>query len=143
MKKIFCILISILCIASLLCACSKNEKTEPSSNSGEPGSDTTIVEDIPLDTNVVGTWTYVDAEGKPVPDMKGWVFNEDKTGVDTVFDLTFTYETQDGYIVLQYDDETLGKIETEYKYIIKDSLLTMKRDANGAESFTYMKEGPN
>ncbi len=136
MKKIICILISISCVTFLLCACAKKEEPISSENSSEP----TIAEDIPLDTEIVGTWTFVDVEGNVQPDMKGWVFNEDKTGIDTVFDLTFTYETQDGYILLLYDDETLGKIETKYIYSIKDSLLTMTRDASGAETFTYKKD---
>lgn len=137
MKKILCILISILCIASILCACSKKEEPTPSS------SDTTIAEDLPLDSKIVGTWTFVDADGNVLPDMKGWVFNEDKTGVDTVFDLAFTYEANDGILTINYDDTTLGVIEASYKYKIKDSLLTMKREAHNAESFTYKKDAPN
>ncbi len=130
MKKILCILISILCVASILCACSKKE--EPSTS-----------EELPLDSKIVGTWTFVDANGNVLPDMKGWVFNEDKTGVDTVFDLAFTYEANDGILTIIYDDTTLGAIEASYKYKIKDSLLTMKREANHTESFTYKKEAPN
>ena len=136
MKKTFFILISILCIAAILCACSKKEQSEPS-------SETTIEEDIPLDQKIVGTWTFVDAEGNVLPDMKGWVFNEDKTGVDTVFDLAFTYEANNGILTINYDDTTLGVIEATYKYKIKDSLLTMKREAANSESFTYKKDTPN
>lgn len=139
MKKYFCILISILCLITLLCACEKKENpAEPISTDETTSS---VEENIPLDSNIVGTWNYVDATGNPQPEMKGWIFNEDKTGVDTVFDLSFTYETIDGYVELCYDDETLGIIETRYKYTIKDALLTMTRDVNGAETFSYMKEG--
>lgn len=132
MKKLLCILISILCVASLLCACSKKTSSEPSSD--------VVNKNLPLDSNIVGTWLYVDAEGNPHSDMGGWIFNEDKTGVDTVFDLSFTYETDNGMLEIKYDDTTLGEIETLYEYKIKDSLLTMKRYANGAESFTYKKD---
>lgn len=134
MKKIIYILISILCVASLLCACSKEAPTEPSSD--------VINENLPLDAKVVGTWIYVDSEGNAHSDLGGWVFNEDKTGVDTVFDLSFTYETNNGMLEIKYDDTTLGEIETAYEYKIKDSLLTMKRYANGSEAFTYKKDVP-
>ncbi len=136
MKKFICILISILCVTALLCACSDKKDPAPLDDSGNTGTDTI---DIPLDTEIVGTWNYIDAQGNTLAEMGGWVFNEDGTGVDTVFDLTFTYGTLDGYLLLNYDDETLGKIITKYNYSIKDNILTMKREANGAETFKYTK----
>lgn len=125
MKKLFILFISLICCTAILCACSKK------ANQDEP---------LPLDKNIVGTWTYADADGKVHSDMGGWIFNEDKTGIDTVFDLTFTYEANDGMLQIKYDDTTLGTIETSYKYKINDLLLTMRRNASDAESFTYKKD---
>ena len=125
MKKLLILFISLICCASILCACSKKE--EPS-------------EPLPLDKAIVGTWNYTDASKKVRSDMGGWTFNEDKTGIDTVFDLTFTYEANNGKLDIKYDDVTLGTVEASYNYKIEGNLLTMRRDVSNAETFTYTKQ---
>lgn len=91
-----------------------------------------VIED---DTEVVGTWSedFFDS---------GYIFNEDLTGTDTFWNLTFTYTAQEGIITITYDDEIWGSVS--YEYVINGEYLTMTRiteveSGEDVSSYTYTK----
>lgn len=118
MKKITAILLSLCLVVAVFTACGQEEE---------------IIEN---DTAVVGTWSeeYFDS---------GYIFNEDLTGTDTFWDLTFTYTAYDGTITITYDDEIWGSVA--YTYTVTGDTLTMTRESTeeGEEptSYSYTKEG--
>ena len=118
MKKIAAIMIALVLCAVLLAGCGSSKKEEET---------TPAVENDPA---VLGSWSedYFDS---------GYVFNEDGTGRDTFWDLSFTYTAHDGVITITYDDETYGI--DKYSYTVTDSSITMTRQANDGKSFTYTK----
>ena len=91
-----------------------------------------VIED---DTEVIGTWSedFFDS---------GYIFNEDLTGTDTFWDLTFTYTAQEGIITITYDDEIWGSVS--YEYMVNGEYLTMTRvseveSGEDVSSYTYTK----
>lgn len=119
MKKLsILVLASILCIA-VLSGCGKEKEPE-----------TTYT-----DTTVYGTWAedFFDS---------GYIFNEDGTGYDTFWNLSFTFTANGERMRLAYDDEIWGV--SEYKYTVEGDTLTMIRVTEGeedSEPFVYYRKG--
>lgn len=115
MKKILALMLSLCLIGGILTAC--GEETEVT------------------DAELIGTWVsdYFDT---------GYIFNEDYTGTDTFFDLSFTYTAEEGTIIITYDEEIWGTVE--YTYEITDDELTMTRvssdDDDDPDPYTYTRE---
>ena len=118
MRKLAVIMISLILCAAFFTGCGASKKEEETAPAREN------------DPAVLGTWSedYFDS---------GYTFNEDGTGRDTFWDLSFTYTAYDGVITIAYDDETYGV--DKYSYIIEDSSLTMTRQADDGKSFTYTR----
>lgn len=113
MKKITALILALCLACMALTAC---------------GSDDTVQSDAA----VVGTWAedFFDS---------GYIFNEDLTGTDTFWDMTFTYIASDGIITITYDEEVWGK--ADYTYSISGDSLTMQRisDDEETQAYTYTK----
>lgn len=113
MKKISILMISLLIGAAVLSGCGKKEE-KPVKN----------------DSAVVGTWSedFFDS---------GYIFNDDGTGTDTFWDLTFTYTATGGKLEITYDSDLYGI--AVYSYTVRGDTLTMTRE-DADESFAYTKQ---
>ncbi|MCF0142978.1 MAG: hypothetical protein HUJ75_06335 [Parasporobacterium sp.] len=119
MKRILsAILIAVLCIG-VLTACKGGSDEEPTPVSVN-------------DPAVVGTWTENNFDS-------GFIFNADGTGLDTFWNLSFTYKAADGSMELAYDEEMWGS--NHYSYTVEGDSLTMTRDDDPESTFTYNKSG--
>lgn len=117
MKKILALMLAVCLCMSALTACGREE------------------EDTENDTEIIGTWSedYFDS---------GYIFNEDLTGTDTFWELTFTYTACDGTVTISYDEEIWGSVS--YTYVINGDYLTMTRiseeeSGDDISSYTYTK----
>ena len=117
MKRILILMLSASLCLGMLTACGKEDEV------------------IENDTGIIGTWSedFFDS---------GYIFNEDLTGTDTFWDLTFTYTAYDGTVTISYDEEIWGS--ASYTYVINGEYLTMTRvseEESGEDisSYTYTK----
>ena len=118
MKRFLALLLSLALCIGVLAGCGSKEEV--------------VIED---DTEVIGTWSedFFDS---------GYIFNEDLTGTDTFWDLTFTYTAREGIITITYDDEIWGSVS--YEYVVNGEYLTMTRvseveSGEDVSSYTYTK----
>lgn len=118
MKRFLALMLSLALCIGVLAGCGSKEEV--------------VIED---DTEVIGTWSedFFDS---------GYIFNEDLTGTDTFWDLTFTYTAQEGIITITYDDEIWGSVS--YEYVVNGEYLTMTRvseveSGEDVSSYTYTK----
>lgn len=120
MKKITAVLLSVFLCAFVLAGCGSQPKEEET---------TTQIEN---DAAVLGTWSedYFDS---------GYTFNSDGTGMDTFWQLSFTYTALDGVITITYDDTTYGTDKYNYSVDETGSSITMTRQGEDSKSFTYKK----
>jgi len=116
MKKISALLICVLAAAMIFCACGK-KNSEPEIKENDPA--------------VVGTWAedFFDS---------GYVFNNDSTGMDTFWNLSFTYTAYDGVITITYDSDMYGI--AAYDYTISGDVLSMIRQDDRTDAFEYKKQ---
>lgn len=121
MKKISAVLISVLVCAALLAGCGAQKPEEET---------TTLAEN---DAAVLGTWSedYFDS---------GYTFQADGTGMDTFWQLPFTYTALDGVITITYDDTTYGTDRYTYSVDEAGTGITMTRQGEDGKSFTYKKK---
>lgn len=118
MKKFLAVIIALVLCMGVLAGC-KKEEAKPSVN----------------DAAVYGTWSedFFDS---------GYVFNEDGTGFDTFWNLSFTFTADGEHMRLTYDDELWGS--SDYTYTVSGDTLTMVRVVEGedeADEFVYKKQG--
>lgn len=118
MKRFLALMLGLALCIGVLSGCGSKEEV--------------VIED---DTEVIGTWSedFFDS---------GYIFNEDLTGTDTFWDLTFTYTAQEGIITITYDDEIWGSVS--YEYVVNGEYLTMTRiseveSGEDVSSYTYTK----
>ena len=118
MKRFLALMLGLALCIGVLAGCGSKEEV--------------VIED---DTEVIGTWSedFFDS---------GYIFNEDLTGTDTFWDLTFTYTAQEGIITITYDDEIWGSVS--YEYVVNGEYLTMTRiseveSGEDVSSYTYTK----
>ncbi len=114
MKRVFKIMVSVLCLSAMLfafTACSQKE----TSNAAP----------------IVGKWVYEDSS-----DMY-YTFNEDGTGsyYFVAGEMKFTYEDDGKAVTLHYETATEP---STYQYTIKDNVLSIE-DSFG-EYVTYIKK---
>ncbi|MBQ4517561.1 MAG: hypothetical protein II997_03125 [Clostridia bacterium] len=119
MKRIFKIMVSVLCLGAMLfafTACSQNKGTSNENANVAP---------------IVGKWEYEDSS-----DMY-YTFNEDGTGSYYFVsgEMKFTYEDDGEAVTLHYETATEP---STYKYTIKDNVLSIE-DSFG-EYVTYIKK---
>ena len=134
MKKyialIICVCISCLCLT----ACSGKETASSTSGAADAGTQqqtTTSAAVSGNDTALVGNWQ------ESIFDT-GFIFNADGTGTDTFWDLTFTYETDNGEVLIIYDTDEYGA--SKYTYTVSGTTLSMTRiDEEETSTFTYTK----
>ena len=98
--------------------------------------------DAVLDPDLAGTWKQITEDGsaslEDIGIPSGYVFNEDGTGEDLFWALTFTYQTDNGILYLDYDDVTCD--DSDYTYSIDDDVITMTRNAKDAMTMLYRRE---
>lgn len=120
MKKILLMIVTLSISALLLAGCGEQQPVQ---------EEETTVEN---DASVQGTWKedYFDS---------GYTFNADGTGMDTFWELPFTYTAYDGVITITYDDETYAV--DRYSYTVDGDTLSMARisDGGAGKSFTYTR----
>lgn len=87
--------------------------------------------DASLDAELIGTWGEDQYNS-------GYVFNEDGSGTDTFWDLSFTYTIPTaGTIHVVYDDDMWG--ETDYTYSIENGVLKLTLSSDGS-TIAYNKK---
>ncbi|MCF0228939.1 MAG: hypothetical protein HUJ76_04500 [Parasporobacterium sp.] len=118
MKKILTLILCVVLAAAVMTGCGAQKEEETTAP-------------VVNDPAVAGTWTEPDFDS-------GYVFNEDGTGRDIFWDITFTYTAADGELVITYDDEKYGK--DRYSYMASETELTMTRSTESDKSFTYTKK---
>lgn len=98
--------------------------------------------DAVLDPEIFGTWKQVTEDGsaslEDIGIPSGYVFNEDGTGEDLFWALSFTYQTDKSILYLDYDDVTCD--DSDYTYSIDGDVITMTRNAKDAITMMYQKE---
>ena len=121
MKKISAIIICLLLCGVFLSGCGASKQEEET---------TPVIEN---DAAVFGTWSedYFDS---------GYTFHSDGTGMDTFWQLPFTYTAIDGVITITYDDTTYGVDKYSYSVNEAGTGITLTRQADGSKSFTYQKQ---
>ena len=133
MRKFSAVIAFIFIMILCLCSCGKSSSSE-SQSTAQPATDsqtTAAASENGIDTALIGNWQ------EDVFDS-GFIFNEDGTGTDTFWDLTFTYSTEGGEVLIVYDTDMYGA--SSYKYEISGDTLTMTRlDDEENSSFTYTK----
>lgn len=127
MKKAAVIFVCLIAGIAILAGCSKG-----------PGKDAV------LDEAIFGTWNQITEDGSAsLEDLgipAGYTFNEDGTGVDLFWALSFTYQTDQGILYLDYDDVSCD--DSDYTYTIDGDVITMTRNAKDAITMLYQKEVP-
>lgn len=129
MKKLVTAAICITMSAILLAGCSggRGKKTD--------------ADDEAAKARLVGEWEQISEDGSPsLPEMgipSGYIFEQDNTGLDTFWDLSFRYTVSGDTIHIAYDDSIAD--ETDYEYTIKDGVLTMTRTNDDAIAMVYKK----
>ena len=100
--------------------------------------------DAVLDEAIFGTWNQITEDGSAsLEDLgipSGYTFNEDGTGTDLFWDLSFKYQTDQGILYLDYDDVSCD--DSDYTYVIDGDVITMTRNAKDAITMLYRKEVP-
>ena len=100
--------------------------------------------DAVLDDAIFGTWNQITEDGSAsLEDLgipSGYTFNEDGTGTDLFWDLSFKYQTDQGILYLDYDDVSCD--DSDYTYVIDGDVITMTRNAKDAITMLYRKEVP-
>lgn len=130
-KLISAIICAVLCLG-LLAGCGS---AAPSGSGNEEAA---------LREPLVGTWNQITDDGSPsLPEMgipSAYVFNADGTGLDTFWNMSFTYQTDGEKIHIAYDD-SLGE-DWDYAYTISGNTLTLTRVDDDAITMLYEKEVP-
>ena len=133
MKKrtIFSVIICVLVCLGLLAGCGEN---------APQGSGNKDANALKLELN--GTWNQITDDGTPsLPDLgipSGYIFYLDGTGVDTFWDMTFSYTIDEGSLHIAYDDK-LGDA-LDYTYTIEGDTLTLTRVDDEAITMLYQRE---
>ena len=100
--------------------------------------------DAVLDPEIFGTWNQITEDGSAsLEDLgipSGYSFNEDGTGTDLFWALSFTYQTDQGILYLDYDDVSCD--DSDYTYSIDGNVITMTRNAKDAITMMYQKDVP-
>lgn len=100
--------------------------------------------DAVLDPEIFGTWNQITEDGSAsLEDLgipSGYTFNEDGTGTDLFWALSFTYQTDQGILYLDYDDVSCD--DSDYTYSIDGNVITMTRNAKDAITMMYQKDVP-
>ena len=104
------------------------------------GSGSANMQDLKME--LTGTWNQITDDGSPsLPDIgipSGYVFYLDGTGVDTFWDMTFTYTIDSEKLHIAYDNK-LGE-SWDYSYLIDGDVLTLTRMDDGAVTMMYQRE---
>lgn len=133
MKKIITAILCLILCAGLLAGCGSGA---PSGSGNE--------EALRLREPLVGTWNQITDDGTPsLPEMgipSAYIFNLDGTGMDTFWNMSFTYTTDGEKLHIAYDD-SLGE-DWDYEYMIEGDVLTMTRVDDDAITMLYQKELP-
>lgn len=118
MKKILLLIAALSVSAFLLAGCGEQQPVQ---------EEETTVEN---DAAVQGTWKedYFDS---------GYTFNADGTGMDTFWELPFTYTAYNGVITITYDDESYAK--DSFGYTVDGTSITLTRTSDSSKSYTYNK----
>ncbi len=119
MKKVISLLLAVLLITSLLCACGGGSNTDPATEGGN--TEKVKMTDEKIKDEIVGAWT-TEIDGQ----TQGYIFKEDGTGLATILPMTYTVEN--GQITMTI--EAFGDVET----------LTMDYDVDG-DTLTFEKDG--
>lgn len=129
-KYIAAIITAALCIG-ILAGCGAKNPT---------GSGNTEADQIRAD--LAGTWVQITDDGSvSLEEMgipSGYVFYVDGTGLDTFWNMTFSY-TIDGDIMHISYDESIGE-DTDYKFILEGDVLSMTRTTEDAITMLYQRE---
>ena len=135
MKRMFKIMVSVLCLSAMLfafTACSQNKGTSSENENVAPIENENVA---PTENEnvapIVGKWEYEDSS-----DMY-YTFNEDGTGLYYFVsgEMKFTYEDDGEAVTLYYETATEP---STYQYTIKDNVLSIE-DSFG-EYVTYIKK---
>ena len=125
MKKTAGIIVCIIMSIALLAGCQKGP-----------------AKDAVLDEAIFGTWNQITEDGSAsLEDLgipSGYTFNEDGTGIDLFWALSFTYQTDQGILYIDYDDVSCD--DSDYTYSIDGDVITMTRNAKDAITMLYQKE---
>jgi len=107
MKKIFVVMLSVICLGTMLFAFTSCSKKEAASNEN------------PNAAPIVGKWEYEDSS-----DMY-YTFNEDGTGSYYFVsgEMKFTYEDDGKAVTLHYETATEPSV---YKYTIEGNVLSIE-----------------
>ena len=132
MKKLISAIICVVLCLGLLAGCGS---ATPSGSGNEEAA---------LRGPLIGTWNQITDDGSPsLPEMgipSGYIFNADGTGLDTFWNMSFTYQTDGEKLHIAYDD-SLGE-DWDYTYVIEGNVLTLTRVDDDAITMLYEKELP-
>ena len=132
MKKLISAIICVVLCLGLLAGCGS---AAPSGSGNEEAA---------LRGPLIGTWNQITDDGSPsLPEMgipSAYIFNADGTGLDTFWNMSFTYQTDGEKLHIAYDD-SLGE-DWDYSYVIEGDVLTLTRVDDDAITMLYEKELP-
>lgn len=118
-------------MALALCACGKQEEELPQASEA-------------LDSAIFGTWNQISTDGSTTLEdigiPSGYTFNEDGTGTDLFWNMSFSYQTSSGVLYIDYEDASCD--DAKYTYAIVANVITMKRIADDSIVMTYAKDVP-
>lgn len=131
MKKITALAAFILIFAMCLAACGKKPDA-PATTAATTGTPAETQTTVPATGgDLVGNWQ------EDVFDS-GFIFNDDGTGTDTFWDLTFTYSIEGNEVLIIYDTDLYGA--SRYTYSVSGDILSMTRiDEEETSTFNYTK----
>ncbi len=94
-----------------------------------------------LKQELTGEWSQITNDGTPsLPDIgipSGYVFYLDGTGVDTFWNMTFTYTIDAEKLHISYDEKIAEACD--YSYSIEGDTLTLTREGDDAVTMIYQK----
>lgn len=131
MKRLIIVILGMILCIGLFAGCGKQEPTGSGNSQARE-----------LRKELSGSWIQISGdEGPSLPEMgipSGYVFYLDGTGIDTFWDMTFTYSADGEKMHIAYDD-SIGE-DWDYLYTIEGDRLTMTRVDDGAISMVYQRE---
>ena len=145
MRKNLAIIICICLCTVCLGACGKsNESAIETAAAGGAGTSTESISAESAETTAASAAASSDIDISLIGDWQesifdsGFIFNEDGTGTDTFWDLTFTYSCENGEVLIVYDSDSYGA--SKYTYSVSGDTLSMTRiDEEETSTFTYTK----
>ena len=124
-------MICVIFCAGLLAGCGK-EQNQESENT----------ENLQVREQLSGSWNHITDDGTPsLPELgipSGYVFYVDGTGLDTFWNMTFTYTAEGDILHIDYD-ESIGE-NRDYQYMIEGDVLSLTRVDSDAITMLYQKE---